>query len=383
MKTIFELHQAIEVQPRKARALLDAFVAGNSFPLIERDTATFFFWDGKAADGVNLMHWVFGLETRQPFLRLGDTDAFYLPVELPHKARVEYKLELVRRGRTSWIRDPHNDRLAFDPFGANSVCPMSGYTHPEWVTRQEGCRTGQVVSFELPSDVYGDTRTVEVYLPSEYKPYKAYPLLICHDGRDYQRFTDIIAVLDNLIHRNEVAPLVVAFTNGVERNVEYGANPKQAKFLVEELLPALRNRYGVSRDPDETGLMGASFGGVSSLFAAWTYPGTFGKLFLQSGSFVWADIGHHGRGPLFDPVAAFVKQLREDPERVRARMFLSCGHFESLIWFNRGLVPILRDAGNAVRFVEAQDGHNWINWRDRLRDGLSWLYPGALWMTYD
>jgi len=26
-----------------------------------------------------------------------------------------------------------------------------------------------------------------------------------------------------------------------------------------------------------------------------------------------------------------------------------------------------------ARSVEARDGHNWENWRDRLREGLSWL----------
>ena len=64
-------------------------------------------------------------------------------------------------------------------------------------------------------------------------------------------------------------------------------------------------------------------------------------------------------------------------------MFLSCGQFESLIWFNRSLGPLLRQAGIDTRFVEAPDGHNWIAWRDRLREGLSWLFPGRLWMMYE
>ena len=34
--------------------------------------------------------------------------------------------------------------------------------------------------------------------------------------------------------------------------------------------------------------------------------------------------------------------------------------------------------GMEVRYVEARDGHNWENWRDRLREGLSWLFPGPL-----
>jgi enterochelin esterase family protein len=36
-----------------------------------------------------------------------------------------------------------------------------------------------------------------------------------------------------------------------------------------------------------------------------------------------------------------------------------------------------------VRYVEARDGHNWENWRDRLREGLSWLFPGPQWWVYE
>jgi enterochelin esterase family protein len=36
-----------------------------------------------------------------------------------------------------------------------------------------------------------------------------------------------------------------------------------------------------------------------------------------------------------------------------------------------------------VRYVEAADGHNWENWRDRLREGLSWLFPGPLLLVYE
>ncbi len=39
--------------------------------------------------------------------------------------------------------------------------------------------------------------------------------------------------------------------------------------------------------------------------------------------------------------------------------------------------------GMEVRFSEARDGHNWENWRDRLREGLSWLFPGPLWLVYE
>ena len=381
---VLELGERLRHEPQRHHDELHAFVTSRAFPIVEDDTATFFFWDSKGVDELYLVHWVFGLESRQPFQRLEGTDAFFLSIELPHRARVEYKFELHRGGKRHWIRDPRNPHLARDPFGANSVCQMSGYEVPEWVQPAAEDRRGDLDPFVIRSDAFGAPRRVTTYLPFEYKPHKRYPVLLCHDGLDYLRYASAQAVLDRLIQRYEVAPIVVAFVDpGEARNQEYAANPLQARFLVDELLPELHRRYGLSTRVEDTGVMGASFGAVSSLHAGWTHPGVFGKLLLQSGSFAFTDIGRHDRGPLWDPVVAFVNAFREDPARVDAKLFLSCGVFESLIRYNRGLVPLMRRAGLDVRFVEALDGHNWINWRDRLRDGLTRLFPGHLWMTYE
>ena len=35
-----------------------------------------------------------------------------------------------------------------------------------------------------------------------------------------------------------------------------------------------------------------------------------------------------------------------------------------------------------LKVVEGLDGHNWINWRDRLLDGLGWLFPGDARLIY-
>jgi enterochelin esterase family protein len=384
MGPILEVSTRIDAEPGRADELLDAFVREHTFPFTDKETAVFFWWSREPVEAVYLLHWVFGLESRQPFLRLGTTNALYLPIELPHRARVEYKLEVVTSTGRALVRDPLNPLLAFDPFGSNSVCAMPGYTPPRWVVPERAARAGNLVGFQHQSAVYGGSRDVQVYLPEEYRPTKKYPLLVCHDGRDYLRFASTATVLDNLIARHEVAPLVVAFTSGHDRNREYAADPRQPAYLVDELLPALRERYAISDDPADLGLMGASFGGVASLFTAWTRPGVFGKLLLQSGSFVFTDIGGHGRSPLFDPIVTFVNAFRADPKRIAAeRVFLSCGQFESLIWFNRSLGPLLRDAGIDSRFVESADGHNWIAWRDRLREGLTFLFPGMLWMIYE
>jgi enterochelin esterase family protein len=148
-------------------------------------------------------------------------------------------------------------------------------------------------------------------------------------------------------------------------------------------VPKLEAEYPLYGDPANRCLMGASFGAVASLSTAWRYPGFFGKLLLQSGSFAFTDIGTHQRGPAFDPVVRFMNEFRERPGRPAAEAFVSCGTYESLIYENRSMVPFFQDMGMDVKYVEARDGHNWENWRDRLRDGLSWLFRGHLWMVYE
>ena len=106
-------------------------------------------------------------------------------------------------------------------------------------------------------------------------------------------------------------------------------------------------------------------------------------LVLLSGSFAFSDIGTHGRGRVFDPVVRFVNAFRRSPGCPAARAYVACGVYESLIYENRSMVPLLQHHGIEVRYDEARDGHNWENWRDRLRDALSWTHPGPLWMVYE
>ncbi len=360
---------------------IDAFLSGGTFPLLEGDTVTFVFRG--EADAVNLRHWIFGLPSSQPFERVEGTELWHLTIDLPECSRVEYKIEQVIGENREWLMDPLNSRVAHDPYGANSVCYGRGYETPPWVLPDEEARSGSLERIVIPSRVFGDKRAVEIYLPARFRPRRRYPLLVVHDGHDYMRFAGLKSVLDNLIHRLEIAPMIVALTSSPDRLNEYAADPRQADFLADELVPALASRYPLIDRPEARVLMGASFGAVASLSAAWQRPGFYGGLLLQSGSFAFSDIGKHGRGPALDPVARFVNAFREDPRHPADKIFVSCGIYESLIYENRSLVPVLQAAKLDLRYVEARDGHNWENWRDRLREGLSWLFPGPLWMVYE
>lgn len=360
---------------------IEEFLATNTFPIVEGRTVTFVFRG--EADRVELVHWVYGLESSQEFQRIRGTDLWYFVMELPDESRVEYKFGVTVGTESRLLRDELNENSARDPYGANSVVHGAGYESPEWVQEHGDARRGTLHERVIASRVFGDRRDVQVYLPARYRPSRRYPLLIVHDGADYLRFAALRIVLDNLIERFEVAPLIVAMTQSPDRMNEYAADARHARFLVEELVPTLESEYPLLPEPESRGLMGASFGAVAALSTAWLHPGVFGRLFLQSGSFVFTDIGTHDRPPVFDPIVEFTNEFRRTPGRPSDAVFVSCGQYESLVYYNRSLIPLLQSTGMDVRFREVPDGHNWENWRDRLREGLTYLFPGPLWLVYE
>jgi len=350
-------------------------------PIVDPGGVTFVYRG--AAEAVYLRLWIHGLPASQPFERVGDDDLWVLRVELPENSRIEYKFEVVRDGRGEWILDPLNPLQAADPFGANSVAQGHGYERPEWTVADPAARPGSIEEIALASAALGDDRHVAVYVPARFRRSRRYPLLVVHDGLDYLRYANLQAVLDNLIHRLEIPAMIVALTQSPDRLVEYAGHDGHARFVAEELPRQLQRDFPLHPSAAARGLMGASFGAVAALHAAWRHPGAFGRLVLQSGSFAFADIGHHRRTPTFDPVARFVNEFRARPGSPAERMYLSCGIYESLIYENRSMVPLLRHHGIEVRYEEVRDGHNWENWRDRLQSALTWAFPGPLWMVYE
>jgi enterochelin esterase-like enzyme len=372
---------ALERESPLDAAAVERFLASHTFPIVEGTSVTFVYRG--EADAVHLQHWIYGLPSYQPFQRVAGTDLWRLVMELPAKSRVEYKLEVARGGEKQLINDPLNPLKTRDPFAENSVCHASGYETPDWVFPHPETRTGTLEEIRVPSQALGGERPVTVYLPARFRPTRRYPLLVVHDGPDYLRYSDFKPVLDNLIHRLEISPMIVALIQSDARLREYADDPSHARYVVEELVPHLESRYPLLARPSARGLMGASFGAVASLSAAWRYPGFCELLLLQSGSFAFTDIGSNRRGPHFEPVVKFVNAFRAAPGHPAEKLFVSCGIYETLIYENRSIAPLLQSTGMQVRYVEARDGHNWQNWRDRLRDGLSWLFPGPLWLVYE
>jgi hypothetical protein len=330
-------------------AQLRAFLAGRRFPIVEGNSVTFVFYG--QADAVHLRHWIYGLETATALHRVQGTDLWHLTLEIPPRSRVEYKYEMHRGGGSEWIEDPLNPNRARDPFGANSVCRARATRPPSGASPTPSARPGTLEDFTLDSASLGHRRGL-VYLPARYRRTRQYPL---HRRARRQRLPEVLGHEGRARQPHPPPGNPRSRGGGLHRLARPAAASTPTTPGTRGTSPksSCRTWRGASRW--STGparcLMGASFGAVASLSTAHRYPGFWGRLLLQSGSFAFTDIGKSNRrGPLFDRVVEFVNEYRAEPSHLMSeRVFMSCGVYESLIYENRSLVPLLTATGMDVR----------------------------------
>lgn len=358
-------------EEREAQAVA-AFLAGEPFPLVRPGRALFAFRGN--ADGVELVRWINAGLDRVPFARLPATDIWLLSLPVEDGGRFEYKIALDHGDHEDWILDPANPNRASDPYGENSVCTTAGYERPDW-SLPSGAPQGRLESFALYSETFGEERVERLYLPPGFDPAVPSPLLVIHDGDDFVTYADLTVSLDNLIAAGDIPPVVAALVQTRDRMGEYPRGRRHARYIVRELLPALEGKIAIAPDPSDRVLLGASLGAVASLSTAFRFPGVFGGLVLQSGSFILDERKLRNREhPVFHRVARLVRALQRAPDLEATRAFISTGELEGLAQENRALATFLSRHGVAVRFKAAWDGHHWHNWRDQLRDGLMWVF---------
>ncbi len=360
---------------------IDQLLREQRIPLVEGTTCTF-LWRGEA-DWVAVEHRMLEVPMPLPLRRLKGTDLWYASVELPRGARIQYRL-LVRRGEhTESIDDPLNPRVVGDAIGSQSVLEADGYVTPDWTYPDPAAVSGDLVDLRIASRALRREAHVTLYIPSRMRRDRRMPLLVVHDGGDFLHYSSMATVLDNLMHRRLMADCVVAFTHPGERLREYSATAAHSRFLTTELVPQVEGSLQLRGDPRGRALMGASFGGVAALSAAVRAPGFYGALLLESPSLRFTEATPPGTfGEVFAPVVRFVNSVRARPKKVTDRIFLTYGAFEPLAVPDRAMVDVLERMCDELRVVEALDGHNWINWRDRLLDGLGWLFPGEARLIY-
>lgn len=247
---------------------------------------------------------------------------------------------------------------------------------------------GNVQRLSLPAFRHG--RVCWVYLPPGYTHTdRRYPVLYVQDGElafDTQGGMNINRTCEALIRRGEIAPLiVVAIENGSgsdgqgSRGLDYtpwpmgfyppgaeGGGDFYLRAIRDTLKPEIDRRYRTLRDPFNTAITGMSLGGLISVYAAYAYDSTFGKVAAFSPSYWWS--GFH----------AFV-QTRGRPGNL-FRFYQDTG------WPDDNDINRMHRIALAQGFVLGVDlmsyevrgaQHDYTAWEHRMGVMLRFLFPPA------
>jgi hypothetical protein len=133
------------VQPAAMNALYRELRAGGNIPFTEQERALFLYKGD--ADRVHwrgdFNRWGNGDDEAGAGTRIGGSDVWYLELELPCDARVDYKIIL---NRTEWIIDPANAALQWGGAGPNSELAMPCYEVPKETVERYDIERGTLSS---------------------------------------------------------------------------------------------------------------------------------------------------------------------------------------------------------------------------------------------
>jgi enterochelin esterase family protein len=334
-----QIHQNPEINGKRATL----YWQGENPPVVAGD---FNDWDATA-----------GLKFERASSRLWKVD-----LDLSEAAYMEYAFfEGEKR-----ILDPLNSNQVNNGVGSRNNYFYMPAARPSPFTRLHP-RRGQLTRFNLVDQrglIHG-RRTVYFYRPAVDGPL---PLLLVLDGVDYLRRGRILQMVDSLTAAGKIQPVALAMIQnaGQGRFVEYGCSDAFLFTLLGNLIPQAVKQLQLldpQEHPGSCGILGASMGGTTAVFAGLRAPQVFGKVLAQSGAYStqWLDFSDF---PL-------IEASKNHP----AQFWLDVGEYDFLLQDNRRMAPALEQAGHTVYYSEGSGGHNYTYWRNALPAGLQKLFP--------
>ena len=282
-----------------------------------------------------------------------------------------------------WIYADPSHTQKFDPLAPD----IPDYPFTADSKRQDAAPRGKVSKHIHESKIFeGTKREYHVYVPAQYKADTPACVMIFQDGHAYLKEDgDVRAtiVFDNLIHKGEMPVTIGIFVNPGHRRDEFPENrwrannrsyeydslgDQYARFLLEELLPAVGKKYNLSTKAEDRAICGASSGGICAFTAAWERPNAFSKVYSMIGSFT------NIRGGNIYP--SWIRKTAPKPIRV----FLEGG--ENDLNNSHGDWPLgnlqmaaaLKHMNWDYRFVFGKGKHNLRHGGTLLPEALRWLW---------
>jgi len=252
---------------------------------------------------------------------------------------------------------------------------------------QPGVPQGKVTKHQWKSEkIYpGTERDYWIYVPAQYDPQKSACVMVFQDGGAYvdtKKDFRVPTVFDNLIYKGDMPVTIGIFINpGVfppekegekprrNRSYEYDTLSDQyARFLLEEILPAVGEQYNLTDDPNGRAICGISSGGICAWTVAWERPDQFRKVLSHVGSFTNIRGGHVYPALIRKtdpkPIRIFLQDGENDLDNAHGNWPLA----------NQQMAKSLAFAKYDYKFVYGDGGHNGKHGGAILPESLRWLW---------
>jgi enterochelin esterase family protein len=329
--------------------------------------------------------------------RIAGTDAWYLTLRLPAGARFTYQLSpndplsgtaaAIRQRLATAQVDPFNPRRTItrpgaSAFDGSSIAELPGAVSYPWLVASSTIAHGSLTPHRVESRSLKSSRRVVVYEPAgDRTAANSADLVILFDENPSDLDPATALVLDGLIAARKLRPTIAVLVanDPRERGNELLGNPAFSDFLAHDLLPWVWRQYRVTHDPSRTVIGGASAGGLAAVHAALRHPNLFGKVLSQSGAFDWSPVHRqYGLGAeSFTEPNGIVAQVISQP-RQSIEFYLQAGVLETDVLGSGGFIleptrqlrDVLRAKGYTVHYDQFIGGHDPIDWRGSLADGL-------------
>ena len=334
-------------------------------PIVDGTTAIFIYQGGTINVQLvgDMNQWANGTPIMME--KVNGTDFWWYRAAYEPDARLDYRFVVDGQEQV----DPRNPRFVPSGFGPSSELRMPDYVDAPELLDTSGYPAGELHEHTLSSDALNQIRSFFVYTPAGQLVGAKLPSLYVHDGTEALSLIQMQGLMDTLIGRKEIPPMVVVFIPPIDRQAEYDRNDAFANFVAQEIVPFIQETYNTDPDPSKTGTLGASMGGLISLHLGLRHPDTFGLIAGQSGAYSRAE-------------GAILQEL-DMQTQLPLKLHLIIGTYETAIYpnpegdflaGNRQLNDILTRKEYEFSYTEFPEGHSWGLWRSQIGNALKYLY---------
>jgi enterochelin esterase family protein len=271
------------------------------------------------------------------------------------------------------VIDPNNPLLKYNLLNTDSQVHVPGPPTLAWELND--VPRGELHHHFFKSGIAADERDFYVYTPPGYEPSarKRYPVLYLLHGYsdDASAWSSVglaNVILDNLIARKEVVPMIIVMPlgygtmevvrggwGGVRNRELWKQNTdKFSEILLKEFMPRAEKEYHIAPQARAHAIAGLSMGGTESLLTGLNNLERFG----------W--VGAFSSGGMGTNYSADFPSLGQKVGTELRLLWVSCGQQDGLLDSNLKFVEWLKSQNVRYTWVQTPGQHSFRVWRRNL-----------------